>query len=159
MFFEERKKVIYRYAASMLVVSAKHPELYLAVSRKYDKTDFGLPGGKIDPGENFLDCAIRELFEETGLVAYGQHKFLFIDYCGIENYLNPVFIMRACGKIKTEEAGRVAWIPKQRFVVDGSGKKQAFHEFNGKMFAAINEIDLSLYHSNITLDEKDIVLL
>ncbi len=26
-----------------------------------------LPGGHIDPGEGFEECAIREVFEETGI--------------------------------------------------------------------------------------------
>jgi 8-oxo-dGTP pyrophosphatase MutT (NUDIX family) len=39
----------------------------LAVARRKDPNDFGLPGGKVDEGETEIEAAIRECFEETGL--------------------------------------------------------------------------------------------
>ncbi len=40
--------------------------LVLACSRRDDHTAFGMPGGKVDPGETRKQAAVRELLEETG---------------------------------------------------------------------------------------------
>lgn len=39
------------------------------VVRKHGATVFQQPGGKPDPGESALDAVVRELAEETGIVA------------------------------------------------------------------------------------------
>lgn len=40
----------------------------LAASRRGFLTEFGLPGGKVDMGETHIEAAIREVYEETGLL-------------------------------------------------------------------------------------------
>ena len=44
---------------------ATNGEKVLAVSRRGTSDQFGLPGGKVEPGENLLDALVREVFEET----------------------------------------------------------------------------------------------
>ncbi len=51
--------------------------LILAVSRKHDLTAFGLPGGKVDPGEDPKTSVAREVREETASSNY--HGFVVTD--------------------------------------------------------------------------------
>lgn len=37
------------------------------VTIRANDSQFGLPGGKLDDGETFLDAALRETYEETGV--------------------------------------------------------------------------------------------
>ena len=72
---EEAKVLMYPTDSSVKVKAAscvlvEQQGLFLAVSRKDNPNDFGLPGGKLDIGETFLNAAIRETLEETGLLVH-----------------------------------------------------------------------------------------
>lgn len=36
----------------------------ISISRRNSTTEFGLPGGKVDPGETTIEAAVREYYEE-----------------------------------------------------------------------------------------------
>jgi 8-oxo-dGTP pyrophosphatase MutT (NUDIX family) len=55
-------------AACVLLPTQNTIEEILAISRRNDTTQWGIPGGKQDSDECNVDCALREISEECGLV-------------------------------------------------------------------------------------------
>jgi ADP-ribose pyrophosphatase YjhB (NUDIX family) len=49
----------------------------LAVSRKDNYEDLGFPGGKLNINENPEQAAIRETFEETGIILINNLKYIY----------------------------------------------------------------------------------
>src|SRR5688572_24698275 len=50
-----------------VLILRREPELSFLLMKHADRWD--LPKGHVDPGESDLECALRELFEETGIRA------------------------------------------------------------------------------------------
>jgi len=100
----------------------------LAVSRKDNPSDFGLPGGKVDEGEEPINAAVRELQEETGLVASDLSPVFCNDDDG---YVTTTFRGTVNGEIDTPESGLVRWVDREE-LFNGS-----FGEYNKALFAKV----------------------
>ncbi|MGC8465959.1 MAG: NUDIX hydrolase [Acidimicrobiales bacterium] len=55
-----------RAAGGVIIRTKSELEEVCLVFRPHHN-DWSLPKGKLDPGENFLEAALREVYEETGL--------------------------------------------------------------------------------------------
>lgn len=97
-----------KIAACVLVVSSDGR--VLAVSRKHNPHDFGLPGGKVDPGETPWEAARRECEEETGLKVLGMDRVPIHDSQDKGGYRCITYKAVVEGEIDTDEAGVVKWV-------------------------------------------------
>ena len=95
---------------------------FLSVSRKDDPTDFGLPGGKLDEDETLIQCARRELLEETGylLQISPWNPFFMVDENGMFTITFKATVLEGVGKEvvfsidEEKETGVVSFVDKEK---------------------------------------------
>lgn len=102
---EENEENKLKRAACVLIVAEDGK--VLAVSRKDNPNAWGLPGGKVDPGETEEQAAGRELQEETGLTAKKLSQVFSADD---GEYMTTTFACEAEGEIDTTESGVIRWV-------------------------------------------------
>lgn len=78
-----RRQLVWAGSAKFLVGVAAlclnpHGQMLLLERRFHPEIPWGLPGGWVDRGEQPLDAALREVYEETGLEAHDP-KLLSVD--------------------------------------------------------------------------------
>jgi len=75
------------------------------------------PGGRLEPGESPIDCAIREVEEElgvtpAGLVAMGEHRFQFVD--GYAIHVHVYLASDFSGEARETDEAEPLWTPIDR---------------------------------------------
>jgi 8-oxo-dGTP pyrophosphatase MutT (NUDIX family) len=117
---------------ALVRLSTNGVETYLSVSRKKDPLAKGLPGGKIDPEETFREALVRELLEETGLLAKELHPvFDAVDTSGKRCLTYEV--TSYTGALSTQESGVVEWISQEALTAPGP-----FESYNRALFQHID---------------------
>ena len=56
------------YGSCVILPTGRPSWEIIAISRRNNPTQWGIPGGKQEPNETAIDCAIREVREELGIV-------------------------------------------------------------------------------------------
>lgn len=105
--------------------------LILGITRRHDKTKFGLPGGKVDSGETPKQAAIRETLEETSIVV--QDCTLIYKRVELGDGPNGVDFYSYCyyatdwhGAPQKSEEGDVKWLTAEEV----TSTKAAFGDYN-----------------------------
>jgi 8-oxo-dGTP diphosphatase len=111
----------------------------LAVSRKDNHADLGLPGGKIDPGETPEQALIRELGQEIGVLPK-EFRSIFEDLDRIVGgELRPcrTYLIETWeGEPVSLESAIIEWVYPSRLLET----THSFHQYNQKLFDHIGPI-------------------
>jgi len=115
-----QKKDKRKYYADTVVRNSKGEILLLQRSYQDDFMPgvWGLPGGKVDAGESFVEAAERELLEETNLGSISNLQFRFLkrvekEDCVIEYFETHIDDIEGM-ILDNEEHYRLQWTPIER---------------------------------------------
>lgn len=116
-------------AALVLIVK---DDLVLSVSRGDNLNDLGLPGGHVEDNEDFIDGAVRELWEETGLKAFNLTEVFTSER---DNWIVKTFVTSIYfGKLRSSKEGKASFVNAEA-LTSGS-----FGEYNRQLLTSLGII-------------------
>lgn len=105
--------------AALAVVLRGDAVLLVRRRNRPDAGLWGYPGGKCEPGEHPAETALRELTEETGLVAAGTSFLgtLFVRRPGLYYRLDAFVCHAAAGAARAaDDAEEARWFPRREVI-------------------------------------------
>jgi 8-oxo-dGTP diphosphatase len=113
----------------------------LSISRRYDKSIFGLIGGKVNDNETLEQALLREVKEETGVevkrcVPIYKRVELGDGANKIDFYSTTYYALEWEGDPHNSEEGDVQWLTPEEI----TSTKAAFGDYNRKMLDAFKEL-------------------
>ena len=121
--------------AAGVLITNDEDDLIIAVSRKDDQSDLGLPFGKRETGETPLETAVRETFEETGIELDPEKlQLVYIDIG--RTTVAACYLTKISRKtiLNSSEEGVCQWVDKSA-VLSGS-----FGDYNRRLFAHLDGV-------------------
>ena len=128
--------------AVCVLIEIPNTKMFLAVSRRGSNTQWGLPGGKVDPGETPLEAVVRETKEETGIdLDKDKLKEVYVGVCtGDVVYLVTTY--KYDGTFSTDsletEPGMLLSYRTEAELCDDS--KSPFAEYNRRIFKYYQQV-------------------
>lgn len=126
--------MVYVYTMQASVMLIRRENLVLAVARKTDYHDLGLPGGRTEDGESPEETAIRETFEETGVTVSRCH---FLGHREDGLFEVHVFEADEWSGVPISTETPVAWVHFQRLIEPTN----TFADFNRELFRRLGFMD------------------
>lgn len=105
-----------RVELTVLILIENGNRILLQNRVKDDWKGYALPGGHVDAGESFVEAAIREAKEETGL-RIKNPRLVGVKQFPIPNGRYVVFLFKAtefAGELRSSEEGAVEWVEYER---------------------------------------------
>ena len=98
-----------------LVTRHSDGELEVQIVHRPKHLDWSLPAGKLDPGETLAECALREVYEETGYVCELGRELDKVEYTDRRGRIRQVHYWEmdaiAGNFTPSAEVDAIAWVP------------------------------------------------
>ena len=98
-----------------LITRHNDGELEVLIVHRPKHLDWSLPAGKLDPGETLAECALREVYEETGYVCELGRELGMVDYRDRRDRARQVHYWEmdaiAGSFTPNQEVDAIAWVP------------------------------------------------
>ena len=112
--------IFHKKRASIVLIIDIESQTYLSVFK--DFYSYNIPGGKCFINENDIECAIREIREETGLLLdYNHMSLLHSEQC-IDYFVSTY------GYINTEEEHFVEFLPLEKLLINKNPLWVKYHK-------------------------------